>query len=131
MNLDPPWRVTSRAADNEIELHVKNGVAVLGPSEIAILSAALGVAAELAIGRIPGYDGPVPLALTVDTETAARLRRFAARLPFGTTASSVAEEVVENYAATISPTYCFEHRGECGNAQGRHVDEPRNGEESA
>jgi hypothetical protein len=103
---------------------------VLGPSEIAILSAALAVSAELAIGRIPSYDGPVPLALTVDAQTAARLRQFAARLPFGTRVSSVAEQVVEDYAATVSPTYCFEHRAQCGNAQGRHVDEPRNGDAS-
>lgn len=131
MNLDPPWRVTSRFSDNQIELHVRDGVAVMGPSEIAILSAALGVAADLAISRIPDYDGAVPLALTVDPQTAARLRQFAARLPVGTTASAIAEQVVENYAAMTLPTYCFAHRAQCGDAQGRHVDEPRNGDASA
>lgn len=127
----PPWHLTNRFADNQIELHVRDGVAVLGPGEIAILMAALGVSAELAITRIPDYDGAVPLPVIVEPETAARLRRFAQACPVGTTASSIAEQVVDDYAATLAPTFCFEHRAQCGNKQGRHVDEPRNGDASA
>jgi hypothetical protein len=127
MDRKPPWHLTNRFADNQIELHVRDGVAVLGPEDIAIVMAALGVSAELAISRIPDYDGAVPLAVIVEPETAARLRRLAASLPPGTTASLVAEQVVDDYAAMLSPTYCFEHRAQCGDDHGRHVDETHNG----
>lgn len=120
--VDAPWRVENNLAEGTIRLHVKDGVVELDVGDIAVLQAALVVSAELAVEREADYDGAVPLGVVVEAATAARLRALAEAAPGLNNPSSIAEVVVENYAATLSPTFCFEHRAECGDAHGRHTD---------
>lgn len=76
-------------------------------------------------GRVVAATGYRRLTVDVSEVAAQRLELLGAATGTGASAADMAEVVLEQYAKTQSDRYCFEHqRDGCGDAQGRHTDDP-------
>jgi hypothetical protein len=79
---------------------------------------------ELRRQTAPAPEGQHLVTVHLSEDTVQRLCALAAASGAGTM-YQMAETVLENYAQTLSTSYCFEHCMDgCGDAHGKHLDTP-------